>query len=111
MGTNRRYERHVGAQIDRRIEEFAHRGSPLGLTDEELDKTRQRPTWASVPRPVWAWIRYPATSVRVAGLALAWTRRAVMVEWSEDGSTRRLWVWASAVEARAITAGARGVDL
>ncbi|PPG65125.1 hypothetical protein C5C31_14725 [Rathayibacter rathayi] len=75
------YERHVGAQIDRRIEEFAHRG------------------------PSGGWIRYPATSVRVVALALAWTRRAVMVEWSEDGSTRRLWVWASAVEIRAISPG------
>jgi hypothetical protein len=104
VGTNRRYERHVGAQIDRRIEETAGRGHPIGLTDDELDKTRQRPTWAATPLPVWAWVRYPGTPVRVEGFAIAWTARAVMVEWQDRDTSRRLWVWASAVEARSAPA-------
>lgn len=105
MGTNRRYERTVGEQLDRRIEALALRGSPIGLTDDELDKTRQQPVWADRLRPVWAWIRYPGTSIRVEGFALAWTQRAVLIEFHTSNAPQRVWVWASAVESRPITAG------
>lgn len=46
---------------------------------------------------VLAWVRYPAIANHVRALALAWTPRAVYVEW-EDRGTHRAWVWASAVE-------------
>ena len=46
---------------------------------------------------VRAWVSYPATADQVLGLALAWTPRAVYVEWEGNG-TPRAWVWASAVE-------------
>jgi hypothetical protein len=52
---------------------------------------------AGEPTYVLAWVKYPATADRVRALALAWTPRAVYVEW-EDRGTHRAWVWASAVE-------------
>jgi hypothetical protein len=52
---------------------------------------------AGEPKHVLAWVKYPAIANHVRGLALAWTPRAVYVEW-EDRGTHRAWVWASAVE-------------
>ena len=58
-------------------------------------------------RSVRAWVRYPATADQVSGLALAWTPRAVYVEWEASG-THRAWVWASAVERGAASQSATG---
>lgn len=68
---------------------------PFSLTPDELGNLAV--TIASAPTPVQAWVRYPAVAERVRGVALAWTPRAVYVEW-EDRGTHRAWVWASAVE-------------
>lgn len=68
---------------------------PMSLTSAELGGLPA--TLASDPTTVRAWVRYPAISRHVHGLALAWTPRAVYVEW-EDSGTHRAWVWAPAVE-------------
>jgi hypothetical protein len=68
---------------------------PYSLTPAELGGLPA--VMAGEPTPVLAWVRYPATADHVRGLALAWTPRAVYVEW-EDRGTHRAWVWASAVE-------------
>lgn len=68
---------------------------PYSLTAAELGGLPA--ALASGPTPVHAWVRYPATADQVHGLALAWTPRAVYVEWEASG-THRAWVWASAVE-------------
>ena len=68
---------------------------PFSLTMAELGDLPV--TTAKTPPPVLAWVRYPAIANRVHGRALAWTPRAVYVEW-EDRGTHRAWVWASAVE-------------
>jgi hypothetical protein len=70
-------------------------GRPYSLTAAEL--SRQQATLATSPTPVRAWVRYAAAADHVRGLALAWTPRAVYVEW-EDRGIHRAWVWASAVE-------------
>ena len=76
---------------------------PFSLTPGELGELPV--TVAKAPTPVLA-LRYPAIATRVQGRAVAWTQRAVYVEW-EDRGTHRAWVWASAVEhARAGEAGA-----
>jgi hypothetical protein len=50
------------------------------------------------PVSVRAWARYPETSARVEGRAIAWTSRAVRIEWTDaQGATQRVWVWSSAV--------------
>ncbi|WP_146069315.1 hypothetical protein [Cryobacterium sp. Y11] len=68
---------------------------PFSLTPAELGGLPA--TLASEPTSVRAWVRYPAIASQVHGLALAWTQRAVYVEW-EDGGIHRAWVWAPAVE-------------
>jgi hypothetical protein len=68
---------------------------PYSLTPAELGGLPA--AMAGEPTHVLAWVRYPATADHVRGLALAWTPRAVYVEW-EDRGTHRAWVWASAVE-------------
>ena len=99
MGTNRRYPSRVAAGIDRAIDHVMARPQPLSLSDEELDKEHSSVTAAKVPIPVKAWVRYPETAVRASGRALAWTNRAVFVEWdTPGGGVARAWVWASAVE-------------
>jgi hypothetical protein len=99
MGTNKRYPSHVAAGIDRRIEQMLTRAQPISLTDAELDKEHQKLTKPAEPVPVRAWVRYPETSVRAEGRAIAWTAKAVFVEWDlPDGGVTRAWVWASAVE-------------
>lgn len=69
--------------------------SPYSLTPLELGGLPA--ALATEPTHVLAWVRYPAIAEHVRGLALAWTPRAVYVEW-EDRGAHRAWVWASAVE-------------
>lgn len=71
---------------------------PFSLTPAELGGLPA--TLASEPMSVRAWVRYPAIAHHVHGLALAWTPRAVYVEWEDEG-THRAWVWAPAVEREA----------
>jgi hypothetical protein len=73
----------------------ALRSHPLSLTAAELG--RLPATMATEPIDVFAWVRYPSVAVHVQGLALAWTPRAVYVEWEHKG-LHRAWVWASAVQ-------------
>jgi hypothetical protein len=68
---------------------------PSSLTPAELGGLPA--ALAGEPTHVRAWVRYAAAADHVRGLALAWTPRAVYVEW-EDRGTHRAWVWASAVE-------------
>lgn len=103
MGTNKRYpsgphpapavQADTLKQIEPEYEEFSAR--PFSLTAEELG--RLPVTMAAEPIPVLAWVRLPAMPTHVQGRALAWTQRAVYVEWEHRG-LHRVWVWASAVE-------------
>jgi hypothetical protein len=68
---------------------------PYSLTSPELDGLPA--VLVSEPTHVRAWVRYPPVAEQVRGFALAWTPRAVYVEWESEG-TYRAWVWASAVE-------------
>lgn len=68
---------------------------PFSLEPDELAELPV--TVAKGSTQVLAWVRYPAIAERVLGVALAWTQRAVYVEWEARG-IHRVWVWASAVE-------------
>jgi len=68
---------------------------PFSLTAEELG--RMPAIQATEPISVLAWVRYPKVASHVQGRALAWTSRAVYVEWEHRG-LHRIWVWASAVD-------------
>lgn len=69
---------------------------PISLSLEERGGTGAPVTTASAPISVLAWVRYPQVSTHVTGHALAWTNRAVYIEWENRG-VHRIWVWASAV--------------
>lgn len=97
MGQNRRYGSDVSWKA------FANallRAKPVSLTDAEVG---DRITEAERPIAVEAWVPFvtPATPVRVEGVAVAWTNRAVQIEYDPgDGTKRRVWVYASAVDRR-----------
>ena len=59
--------------------------TPIGLTWEERGGAGEPITVATEPISVLAWVRYPKISTHVGGHALAWTRRAVYVEWQSRG--------------------------
>ena len=69
---------------------------PLSLTGAQVGP---EVTPAREPIEVDAWVPYPAASIRIRARAVAWSRRAVCVEYvTPDGTGHRAWVWASAVE-------------
>ncbi|SFS17476.1 hypothetical protein SAMN04487846_3568 [Microbacterium sp. cf046] len=99
MGTNRRYADKIDAQMKRRITEMLLRPKPVTLTDAELDIENDPVTRADRPVRVRAWVRYPEPVARLEGRAVAWTTRAVKLQWeTADGERREAWVWASAVD-------------
>jgi hypothetical protein len=96
MGSNRRYGSDV---TDQAINEAVTRPRPISLTPAEIGQldVSEPPK----PEPVKAWVRYPETPVQVEARAIAWTERAVKVEWTmRDGSVQQAWVWRSAVSVR-----------
>ncbi|TQO19652.1 hypothetical protein FB472_1223 [Rhodoglobus vestalii] len=75
--------------------------APESLRDDELELNRFDLTKTRNPRPVRAWVRYADGSLRVDAMAIAWTERAVAIEWDVvGGKSHHAWVWGSAVESR-----------
>jgi hypothetical protein len=99
MGQNKRYEAYYAKRMEKQITEVLIRPQPITLTDAELDLERNPVTRAQTPIPIRAWARYPETPARVEGRAIAWTDRAVQIEWEDiRGEVHRTWVWANAVD-------------
>jgi hypothetical protein len=99
MGTNKRYASYYDELMEKRVTELLLRPNPLSLSDAEIDAEHDPVTQAKRPIPVRAWARYPETPARVEGRAIAWTSRAVQIEWKDGGGvSRRAWVWASGVD-------------
>ncbi|MBT2519100.1 hypothetical protein J7E29_16785 [Streptomyces sp. ISL-90] len=74
------------------------RPAPISLSVAEIG-TPNVPAEVDHPIPVEAWVRFPEAAIHVRGEAVAWSDRAVWVEFTlHDGSTHRAWVWASAVD-------------
>lgn len=95
MGTNRRYGSDLS---DAAINEALIRPQPISLSEREVG---DRVTQAARPVDVSAWVRFPESPIRVEAEAVAWTDRAVLIEFTmRDGAKRRAWVWASAVTRR-----------
>ncbi|WP_210506255.1 hypothetical protein [Naasia sp. SYSU D00057] len=93
MGKNQRYGSDLSEEA---ILEAILRPQPVSLTRREVGEEIIVPeTGAPLVR---AWVRFPETSVELSGRAIAWTKKAVCVEFTlRDGQVRRAWVWASAV--------------
>lgn len=94
MGQNTRY----GSDLtDATVNEAVTRPMPISLSKHELGT--EPVTTADDPPAVEAWVRFPEQPIRVQGRAVAWTNRAVWVEFTmRNGATMRAWVWASAVD-------------
>jgi len=102
LGTNKRYATSTDRQMSDRAGQVIMRDSePVSLTDTELDLDRYDVTRTRNPRPVSAWVRYGAVPLRVEARAVAWTERAVAIEWTTPaGESHHAWVWASSVDNR-----------
>jgi hypothetical protein len=99
MGSNRRYAEHYDKLMERRITEVLIRPKPVTLTDAELDTNNDPVVTPEEPMSVRACARYSETSARIEGRAIAWTSRAVHIEWTDaQGAAQRAWVWSSAVD-------------
>jgi hypothetical protein len=80
--------------IDQR--RFAQR-EPRSLQPEQL--VGSAVTSAVAPQKVNAWVVWEdGVEELVAGVATAWTRRAVRVRFGIPGRIHEVWVWAGAVE-------------
>lgn len=96
MGMNRRYGSDV---TDAAVLEVVPRPQPISLSPAEIGA--EHVPDASEAVDVDAWVRFPEHAVRVPARAIAWTDRAVRVEFElRDGIRRTAWVWASAVSRR-----------
>jgi len=100
VGSSKRYadsiDRRIGVHADLSI---MRGGEPESLTSRELELATEPVTRTPKPMPVVAWVRYKGIGIRVKGRAVAWTAKAVAIEWDGPGEEKhRAWVWASAVE-------------
>lgn len=61
----------------------------------------------ATPDPVLAWVQFPDRTIEVEARALAWTDRAVLVEWGFGQAAESSWMWRDAVRpaATAVTMG------
>lgn len=95
MGTNRRYAEALQRKRFNREAE-ARALIPVTLTEAELGDD---PVHRGSAVPVRAWVQYGTASVQVLGSAVAWTRRAVLVFWTDSHDQRHeAWLWAGSVE-------------
>lgn len=93
MGQNRRY----GSDLtDPALAESLVRAKPISLGERQVGA---EVTEAKEPIEVVAWVTFREATVRLPARAVAWTDKAVRVEFTmKDGSNLSAWVWASAVE-------------
>jgi hypothetical protein len=101
VGTNKLYSAAIDRRMGEHVNEVVMRDkSPQSLTDIELELDNFPLTRTPKPLPVKAWIHYGEIAIKVDARAVAWTARAVAVEWDAPGGSHHAWVWASAVEGR-----------
>lgn len=93
MGENKRY----GTDLTRgAVNEFLVRPRPISLNVDELQG--QDVVEIDHGDEVDAWVRYPEVPVQITGHVVAYTDRAVRIEYQQrDGATHRVWVWQGAV--------------
>ena len=93
MGSNSRHGSDVSQAT---VNEVTTRPKPISPTPAEIGDAI---TEAHEPIDVESWVRYPETTVRVSGRAVAWTTTAVWVEFTtHSGATSRVSVYSNAVQ-------------
>lgn len=81
---------------DASLAESLVRAKPISLGERQVGSEI---TQAREPIEVVAWVTFREATVRLPAKAVAWTEKAVRVEFTmKDGSNLSAWVWASAVE-------------
>lgn len=101
-----RQARTVDGEILRML---ARSGTPASLSVAELALDTRDVTRPAHAIPVWAWVRYDGTPVRVQAELCGWTSHACAVRWSVPGlGVHRAWVFVGAVEERPAPAGGVG---
>lgn len=96
MGTNKRYGSDTSESA---FNEALLRPEPISLTEEELDFTHHSITEAQTPIPAQAWVRFHEATIHTQCRVIAWTDRAVKVEWTMHSGARRVaWIWSNAAE-------------
>jgi hypothetical protein len=99
VGTSKRYADSIDARMGEKADQSVMRdGRPETLTAKELELTTEPVTRTPRPVPVSAWVRYGSIGIRVTGRAVAWTAKAVAVEWDAPTGLHRAWIWSSAVD-------------
>ena len=100
MGTNKRYADAINKRSElRQLERAMSQERPQTLTQSELELDDNPVTTTRKPVAVRVWVRYPAVVSKINARAIAWTARAVKVEWdTPTGQVHTAWVWASAVD-------------
>ncbi|MGI9823878.1 hypothetical protein [Agromyces sp. Marseille-Q5079] len=99
MTQNRRSGTRLDENLARAARADEDRGTPIGLSIDELGTTGRR-TDARIPVRVDARVRLRVITEEprlIEGEAVAWTRGAVLVRWQHGGHDMHTWVWASAV--------------
>ena len=100
MGTSKRYAGAIDKRSElRQLERAMGHERPFTLTQYELELDDNPVTTTRKPIAVRVWVRYPAVVSKIDARAIAWTPRAVKVEWDTPaGQVHTAWVWASAVD-------------
>ncbi len=100
MGTSKRYADAIDKRSElRQLERAMGHERPFTLTQYELELDDNPVTTTRKPIAVRVWVRYPAVVSKIDARAIAWTPRAVKVEWDTPaGQVHTAWVWASAVD-------------
>jgi hypothetical protein len=93
------------AAIDRRmgkhVNEVVMRDkSPHRPGDSELELNNFPLARTPKPLPVKAWVHYGEIAITVHRRAVAWTTRAVEVDWDAPCGSHHAWGWASAGKGR-----------
>jgi hypothetical protein len=52
------------------------------------------------PDPVLVWLQFPDRALEVEAHVIAWTDRAVLVEWGFGQAAETAWLWRDAVRLR-----------
>jgi len=103
VGTSKRYADAIDVRMGDKADQVVMRDlEPETLTPRELALDVQPLTRTPKPMPVFAWVRYDGIPIRVSARVVAWTEKAVAVEWKSPTGLHHAWVWSSAVEPRRI---------
>lgn len=103
IATNKRGIERQSERVDAELVQWLSRGlKPETLTPQEIGLGRATVSTPANAVPVWAWVHYGSTALRVKAEVVGWTSTgAVAIRWPvRQQGIQRAWVWANAVVER-----------